>query len=589
MVFAYQKLQERQSKVTVFKIRGQMRSQTDVRRYWKRKQLNPAEFSPVANTPEGIEYRTPSPFPDASARSAGDVENEDIDGNSLTLITDQRDDLFRSLRHEVAMTRSPSSPRMLTSPEPFRTRDQAYHCMKVFVLEYVERTRSGQHRDPDGRNYTTVKRFANAMECFTVGLVVHASNTVIEVAHLDMLEAISKVTSPLVPYLMGVLLDMVAKCTNSGTKVAQKVISEVYDKILILCGETHPVTVIFRAASRLADKKHALIESLVFVAGDLLARDFGYHNIDVRWLLHTSCLVSQYAGNYVEAFRRAEKLHRVYQNYSAEIASKTLEMPEELLDSQLLLISCHRRLINLKEAEDLVVDGLRRCCDLQFPPRDEFRSMFLYQQGSLEWEKGQVFDAVEHLTEALAISLRLFGPADAYVTDIAFKLKYISGQHSCQVQRFGDMEAQLSTQTQESDAEQEDTDTVVVFDSEAPCSSANKLNEPLDQGGAVFWTNAEKVYLCDPQRTQYGSGSGEQWGSMDMGLAGATWQDEAWMTGDVLSQNNTQPEQLSLWARLQNQPSGMVMDFADSDLHFVDATGSGYQPPALGMNCNPQE
>ncbi|KIW97505.1 uncharacterized protein Z519_01089 [Cladophialophora bantiana CBS 173.52] len=63
MVFAFQKLQGRHGKDTVFKIRGRDRSHRAVGNYWKRRGVNPAQFADIPRTPPCVAYRTPSPCP----------------------------------------------------------------------------------------------------------------------------------------------------------------------------------------------------------------------------------------------------------------------------------------------------------------------------------------------------------------------------------------------------------------------------------------------------------------------------------------------------------------------------------------------
>jgi hypothetical protein len=118
MTFAVHKLYARQGKATIFKIRGQKRSATDIERFWKRKKTRPAPASVCPATPEGLTYHTPSPAPAGSTPQDAGSDTTDIEDE----INRDCDDFF-ALRTDLAAF----SPGQGIHHDFFQSKTSQYH------------------------------------------------------------------------------------------------------------------------------------------------------------------------------------------------------------------------------------------------------------------------------------------------------------------------------------------------------------------------------------------------------------------------------------------------------------------------------
>jgi len=103
MIFAAQMQARRPGKKTIFKFRGRRLSDTDVKQYWSRKEKAPADFSPVPGTPDGMEYRTPTPTP---GDTRGDTPMEIASPQHVQILDDISTETFRH-GHRVSARTSP--------------------------------------------------------------------------------------------------------------------------------------------------------------------------------------------------------------------------------------------------------------------------------------------------------------------------------------------------------------------------------------------------------------------------------------------------------------------------------------------------
>ena len=245
MLFAYQKLRQRRGKDTLFHIRGQVRHRQDVEHYWKRKRFNPASLSHIANTPDGVQYHTPSPFPEEDSPGA-EAKKTAPDDLSPAITTDEQANLFQHIDQELRLTPRSSSLRLLSPPEPLKMQNQALHYVGVYYQAHIELASVNPyyHSTAGGRGLVNefFQRALNTLWAMRRGL----SQVNIAAAQLNMFRLIPEVLRNENPRLLVTLLQVIAEYHNAAQQTRLNAIvmlgHEIVNRIASACRVAHPLS-----------------------------------------------------------------------------------------------------------------------------------------------------------------------------------------------------------------------------------------------------------------------------------------------------------------------------------------------------------
>ncbi len=489
MIFAHQKLRQRRAKETVFKIRGRLLTSQDIEHYWKRKRLDPPALPSCADTPGGLEYRTPSPLNsrepldlttlDQDVISDGHFLNDmdvdfdmfDVDQDlvlvlqspGLRMLTSPKpfrhgQPLGNSLNHDTSSHETissgmdldfhtlfeinqelfpiPQSPglRMVSSPEPFRSREQAFHYSNTYLRLFVERGASQASSRVLLKEDLLIKEFRHKASNATSAVRWRRSRINIEAAKWDMFQLIPSLTTQFNLSLLSALLEVITHCIyeaqNFGYKELETLIWQILHKVeMIFHKQAHPLLLILRVLVHQPwQDACALSERILMASKDTLAREIGQNHSTRRQVLIALRNILCRNGNWTKAHEVTTELYQIsLRQHETEMTDDSLFF---LLESQNMLVACCFGTSDLMEAEVLVKNGHERCSKLSAPRgRDIIRSIFLEQQGKLYARRGQVGEAIRALSEALTITLRVSGAADAYVPWIVDTIQKLEDMH----------------------------------------------------------------------------------------------------------------------------------------------------------------
>ena len=431
MVFAAQKLHQRQTKDTIFFIRNQRLTRPEIEHYWRRKSQNSIICDATPKTPEGLTYRTPSPSPHDPRSNCPSHDEIEPDGSD-----------FASTDHLTRLSRAASiqlferslfrmgSPVAIRSPEPLRSRHEALHHAGVYYRAYAER--GGLQLDPASlkRNDAALWRFHrqvyNTLSAIDVGL----SPATIETFQSSALKMVPETMRVDRPMLMALLLEIVnvysmlaviCKGRQSQLKI-MKTRKKFMDSIISAAPVTHPLAFVLKAASRCTDDLGPLCIELMHAGVDIIRRELGNEDRDGSQMLSSCSKVAYTCGDSDAALRYTKELHQIARfRYRNTMNDETLH---SLLEVQYSLARYHLDLGDCEIAEDLFADGLMRCNDVKYSVvRHSLRASFLFLRGEIVHFRGDLATAIASFEEALSLLLSSVGPADLWASNAASWLR----------------------------------------------------------------------------------------------------------------------------------------------------------------------
>ncbi|OCT54734.1 hypothetical protein CLCR_02878 [Cladophialophora carrionii] len=460
MVFAFQKLQERQGKDTVFSIRGQKRSRHDVEQYWKRKRPNPADFSPIPDTPGGVTYRTPSPCPDEDA-SGGETEHTVEESVRSTFVECSNPDLTQKNSQLWLVTSPPTSIRLLNSPGSLRLQDQAIHYARVYFQSCAENIPRDENLGTWQEQITTVSECREKLLNLLAAVEYRRSQVTIESARLDMIGTLPKLAKIQCLPLMATLLIMVVQCSKMGQGTVPDWGTALSRAIMRAVAKLHvqgrSLLMALQAASPSFSVAIELSHRLFMAGKDILARRLGEQHNETCHLRSVMVEANAALADWHAALRWSEDLFRTgLWKFRMGTSVDNLLF---LLQAKIHLARCHTELGNFGAAQNLIDEGLRICT--QGEPsgwRDEQHSKLLLAQVFVELRQGRLGTAGDALTKLLAMRLRSHGAGDGLAAIAADWLSRILEDQTMKVHVSGDEEARFYPQGQENVLTIEDED-----------------------------------------------------------------------------------------------------------------------------------
>ena len=415
-------MRKRQDKDTLFTIRGRVVRRQDVEHYWRRKRLKPADLPPVPTTPDGVSYRTPSPFR-TSTSPAIETEHVAPDELDLSRLTQEQMQSFQGMTQELLLTPRPGSLRHLSSPEPMRVQDGALHYAKIYFLSCIEvandTTDYSRSREVGATFFSSAY---SALAAIQRGL----SQAIIDVALSKMFDFVPHITRNKYPSVLATLLAIIARyqysARGSSSSTLVMILQALVNRIIHRYHPEDPLVFILRAVIRPTSDTTELLHRLLLVGKDMLALGGGQMHLERAFIFQRLCEI-QYEVKGTSALGYARELYQIESTRHVTLANdETLFC---LLAAQNALASNHYRSGDLEQAFRLIESGLRRCQSLKDrEDQDFFRAEFLQIQGQVNADRGELSAAVESLSQALTFYLKIFGAADSYTIHTAWWLEW---------------------------------------------------------------------------------------------------------------------------------------------------------------------
>jgi hypothetical protein len=489
MIFAAQKQARRKGKKTIFKSRGRERSGADVEHYWSRKKEKPTDFSPIPNTPDGLEYWTPAPTPGdtvTSVTSPQDVlisddinveffrqehlpsnteppkiveipdDTEDnAEGNAASSPNDAMSidmDLEREALREYGLlpNRSPSPSaiaemflraasrsmiashqsttlRSLDSPEALRHQEQTLNCGREYFQWWIEKVhRSG--RSDWNRTSLAIQKFRDAGFDLVYAARYGQFEYRVEILSLDLIEMLPSVLHQDNPESILVIMDLVQAFAWFEDDISPQVLrfrDKALDQALRLWGKDHPSTLFLKTVSH----PHMSFFDVVCALSpgkDLLSIELGHQHVLIDSVVQSLCDVASIRRESTESLQYAKELHQT------NLATYQESMTDSDLFSSFVtrqrVISAQMRGGNYDEANEWVEDGFEQLSGFHDEIlRDKSRDILLFSLGRLMVERKQIEDALDVFKEVLSLRLRLWGAGDFWTTSAALWTRHTQG------------------------------------------------------------------------------------------------------------------------------------------------------------------
>ncbi|KIX93642.1 uncharacterized protein Z520_10548 [Fonsecaea multimorphosa CBS 102226] len=513
MIFALQKLRQRQGKDTAFLIRGQARSSEEVEHYWKRSRDDPARFSPVPKTPDGMEYGTPSPCPGRETGEAGSQVPAQDDADSSPFVEDEDvAAVFQYIKRDWIRAPRTTILRLLDSPEHLRPLDQALHHAKMVFQSHVEFANSDLRLVSGRVGIGALIRFMNLAENALVAMQYGLSHTIVTTVLLDMLESIPHVGKCNFMDATVRFLYVIAGYAIGGQMRASRLIRtaqcEIVNRVGHVYGDDHPVPVILRAAIRSWEDTAATSEMVLAAGKDILGRHLGHDHNDMEEVLGSLCDVARMSGDVNASLKHANELYQMtLWRHRRDMTQASLLA---VLDSQVQLARLHALSDDFEEADRWIEVGLRGCSEVKdTPTREWFEASFIYYRGLTMEKSGQWSAAFETFNKVIYLMMRRYGPTDHLVTLAAQQMRWIQSHLAEQAQSLSATEGDYHSGRREDPwiAGQEesgiDRQSQSLGDGEVlPFTPETAL--PSEDGGSHLYTN-------QPSTQPWTTGHVEEW------------------------------------------------------------------------------
>lgn len=425
MVFASQKLRQRGENETVFHIRGLVRTRQDIERYWRRRSVSPGQFSPIAQTPPGIRYGTPRPFPECdialneSQEDTAIAKDADVElvWTPRSLFAESSKDpgayLF-DVRDTVLSTYQSATLHLVKSPEPFRRQEHVFRCAEAYFSSISERSKGSL----DSTALDVVKK-ANLRLLRTSRRVAEARNHSpfpldLQLAKMDLFSSIPDVVradKSSHPILTIGWLGALA-CLQNPTAGRQmpELIARVSKEMVYQAAKEHssksPLTQLLQALDASLDPAFPNYERVLLVGRDVMIRDLSEEHISTMIIRFELAVICRKYGDPTASLAHLTQIQQVHSRRLWTTAARADLI--DYLPMQCLMASCYMDLRNYQAAHDLTENGLERCPGIAgWFTRNTLNAHFLFLRGRLRIDTGDVDGAILYFTQALEIGLAM--------------------------------------------------------------------------------------------------------------------------------------------------------------------------------------
>jgi hypothetical protein len=417
MVFAAQRMAGRrlERKDTFFRIRGRDKTSGEVQRYWRRRQINPEDLSPIPTTPPDVRYWTPAPEPPEASplRDANPTFDAPPAPLHQTPLYPSGNGIAQNIWQRPTVFPRLSSPGHLRDLESVLRGAGDYY--EMCMPHAVDRTTSQQ-----SRNMESLVAFYRdgiaALSSLEHELPASAQSALTRA--LGALPDILRDRDPrFITFLVGFMGRMGQK---ERIQYAQVLLQSVVREAIAICSTSHPIIMILQAILRSLHMMQPFVEVLMQLGVDTLTKSMGAED---PWTYDAVCglqSIRWQLGDFAGVLRHCEMMYKSNRHRSTQ----SEDHMDKLMHVRWMMASCHLKLGNHGEAAKLIEDGLAICAthEMNTRSRIHFSVFFLRLYTDLRRVLG-LPGAVEALQNALVIGQEHFGVDDAIVMDTADRLK----------------------------------------------------------------------------------------------------------------------------------------------------------------------
>lgn len=422
MVFAGQKLVERklQGKDTVFTIRGGEKPANEVERYWKRRQIQPRDLSPVPSTPPDVKYGTPAPCtPEASAFvDMTPWPNEATPSPYIAEACGSGNGFNEDNFGQASWFRPILLP-PLTSPGHLRSLESILRGTRDFCDMCMDRVTNGTNLHIQS-DWGRIKIFwrSSLTVILGTGFGYEASAQAALIRSQNVLPKILGVRDPaILPCIMDLLSSFLPR---TEVRPALGLLYSAVTKVIATYSASHPLVGILRAMGQAPEMILPFAQVLLQVLVDSWTVQLGAEYARASDAFRSLQSVCWSLGDYTGALRVAETRYESYHRQHTLSGETTYPLMGCLSD----MANCHISLGNYEKAARLVENGLTSCetHTMEAQERDRSRFYFLRLRADLRQRRG-LPGAAEALEEALTIRRRWHEADDALAMDTAQQLQ----------------------------------------------------------------------------------------------------------------------------------------------------------------------
>jgi hypothetical protein len=418
MVFAGQRMAGRglERKDTHFRIRGRDRTSSEVKRYWRRRQINPEEFSPISTTPPDVRYWTPPPR----------LLETSLLQDRIPILDEVPASLHQTSFHPFCdgiaqnIWQQPIVLSSLTSPGHLRDLESLLHGARdhyEMCIQHAVGSRTTSQQSPNTGDVDAFHRDVLAAASHINYGFPASAQTALGRA-LAALPGIVRDPDPRSISFLACIIPLRGR--KKQIQIAQVLLRSIARESIAICSASHPIVTILQAILRSVHMMQPFVEVLMQLGVETLTRSMGtedpwtYETLDglqdVRWQ----------SGDFASVLRHYETMSK-----SSKLrTTQSEDHKDRAMHMQLMMAYCHLELRNHGEAAKLIEDGLAICATHELNTRSRifFNVLFLRLQADLARVLG-LPGAMEALQEALVIGREIYGVGDPTMMNTADQLE----------------------------------------------------------------------------------------------------------------------------------------------------------------------
>jgi hypothetical protein len=418
MVFAGQRMARRrlERKDTLFRIRGSEKTSSEVQRYWRRRQINPEDLSPIPTTPPDLRCWTPAP----ALREASLLQD------TIPMFDEAPASLYQTPFHpfgdDIAQNtwQRPIVLPPLTSPGHLRDLESLLRGARDYYEMCIQHAIDNRTTSQQFYRSGSVSAFHRDVYTALCSLK-HGFPASAQLSLGRALGTLPNILRDPDPGYISYLVGMTPRRGQKGQiQPARVILGSVVRESIAICSASHPIVTILQAILRSVHMMQPFVEVLMQLGVDTLTRSMGTEDPFTYEAVDGLQDVRRQSGDFAGVLRHYETMSK-----SSKIrTTQSEDHMDRFMHMQLMMAYCHLELGNHGEAAKLIEDGLAICAthELNTVTRIFFNMRFLQLQAVLARVLG-LPGAMEALQEALVIGREIYGIDDPTMMNTADQLK----------------------------------------------------------------------------------------------------------------------------------------------------------------------
>ncbi|KAK4939150.1 hypothetical protein LTR10_020545 [Elasticomyces elasticus] len=443
MAFAARVIQDRRSlgKDTRIQIRGDTVSQEDVRRYWRRKSWKAENSAPVACTPPGLRYCTPTPALTASSPAAPQSqatttsEGGDNYMSATVNIGGHQAETFQYLQdYEFRTSLGP-----VMTPDRLRNQELVLHQAKMYMQGSLEVCHG-----PENSKFNQEFFRVDALVCEWLANLAyeHAPYTaaMTELKIYDMVPQLSFEMNPSLLMSLMVAANFIwAEQQGHGlvSQGVQKLLSKLLQHTSAAYSSSFQLATLFHTMAQHINEFATWTKAILELAADLFLSSSSNGITSTWWLFLALAEIYRLESDCQTSLHYAKRAET-----AAAVSHNSLEKSLCARETQ---IKIYIGMTALDQAEAEINDALAACLAEIHNGRDmwDLHSSMLYHLSGIRRLQGRQAESRHLADQSLSTCLEHYGPQDGLVMRIVYDYNCFYSVHAT------DLSGQLQSGCQE--------------------------------------------------------------------------------------------------------------------------------------------